>query len=359
MRAAVVFEAGSSFEVHDIERRDPSDQEVVVRIRAAGLCQSDISLSQGAFGQAFPVVLGHEGAGEIAEVGRAVAGWSVGDRVLVNWVPPCDRCYACVRGETYICRNRVRAGERSAGETLFLDGKPLGVGMGTATFAEETILTPQALVALPDDVPFEVAALMGCALPTGMGAALRTGEVAAGDTVVVVGCGTIGLSAIQGARVAGASVIVGLDPTPARREAALRLGATSAVAPDELSRGSLPEGVDAGGFDVGIDAVARAQTIRATWDLVRRGGRVVVVGAGRDEPVEFSAQELFHDQKTMRGSYFGSGDQRREVPRMSDLWRTGRIEIEGMIEARVGLDEIADVAARQARGEIVRAVVLP
>lgn len=359
MRAAVVFEAGGPFEVRDVVRREPTEHDVVVRIRAAGLCQTDISLASGAFGQGFPVVLGHEGAGEIVEVGSAVTDWAVGDRVLANWVPPCDRCYACRRGQPYICRTRVRSSERGTGDDLLVDGRLVTVGMGTATFAEETILSPRALLPLAGDIPFPVAALLGCALPTGIGAALRAGSARPGDTVVVVGCGPVGLSAIQGARIAGAARILGVDPSATRRAAAERLGATDIAAPGEVGPGRLPDGIDEGGFDLGIDAVAHPETIRATWDLVRRGGRVVIVGAGRDEPVAFTPQELFHDEKTLRGSYFGSGDQRHEVPLMTDLWRAGRLDVETMIEETVGLDQIDEAARRQRNGEIVRAVIVP
>ncbi|EWT06397.1 alcohol dehydrogenase [Intrasporangium chromatireducens Q5-1] len=358
MRAAVVWEAGGPFEVRDdVERRDPTEHEVVVRIRAAGLCQTDLSLAGGAFGQPMPVVLGHEGAGEILALGSAVTGMSVGDRVLVNWVPSCGRCYTCVRGQTHICRTRRRASEQGLSRDLVAGGREITVGMGTATFAEEAILPANGVVPLPDDVPFTVAALMGCALPTGIGAATRAADVQPGDTVVVVGCGPVGLSAIQGARIAGAATILAVDPTSARRNAASRLGATHTATPEEFTAGGFPDDLDAGGFDIGIDAVGRAATIRTTWNRVRRGGSVVVVGAAADGDVPFTAQELFHEEKVIRGSFFGSGDQRREVPRMSDLWRRGLLHIEGMIEASVDLAEINDVAQRQRRGDIVRAVL--
>lgn len=358
MRAAVVFDAGAGFVVTDVQRRAPREHEVVVRVRASGLCQTDLSLASGEFGQSFPVVLGHEGAGEVIEVGSAQTGWSVGDRVLANWVPSCGRCYACERGQPYICRTRARSADRTGSDDLTVDGRPVVVGLGVASFAEEMLLPSSALLPLADDIPFTTAALLGCAVPTGMGAALRAGGATPGDTVVVTGCGPIGLSAILGAKVAGARVIVGVDPSASRRAAAERLGATVALAPEELAS-ELPPGVDPGGFDLAIDSVAHPGTIRASWDRARRGGRVVIVGAGRDAAVTFSAQELFHDEKTLRGSYFGSGDQRREVPAMTDLWRAGLLDVDGLVDAVVPLDEIGDVAARQARGEIVRAVLVP
>ncbi len=172
MQAAVTWEPDGSFDVRDdVDRRPVGDHEVVVRIRAAGVCQTDISLARGAFGQTTPVVLGHEGAGEVVEVGRAVVDRAVGDRVVLSWVPPCGGCYFCVRGEPHLCANRKRASEQGSGADLTVDGRPVQHGMGTATFAEETVVPAAAAVPIPDDLPFELAALLGCAVPTGFGAA--------------------------------------------------------------------------------------------------------------------------------------------------------------------------------------------
>lgn len=355
MRAAVVWEAGGRFDVRDdVQRRAPGPGEVVVRIRAAGVCQTDVSLAQGKFGQRTPVVLGHEGAGEVTEVGSGVTTWSVGDRVLVTWVPACGRCYHCVRGETYICAARKRSGERDARSgDLTVDGQHVLAGMGTATFAEETVVPANGVLPLPEDVPFETAALLGCAVPTGLGAVLNSASVRPGETVVVIGCGAVGLSAVQGARIAGAARVVAVDPQGNRRKAALALGADDAVTPDEL-QASGP------GFDVVIDAVGRSGTIRAAWDTARRGGRVVVVGAGAaDDLVTFSAQELFHAEKTLRGSFFGSSRMEGELPRMAELWRSRRLQVERMIDDVVPLTRINDVVERQTSGEVVRIVVTP
>lgn len=356
MKAAVTWEAGADFDVRDdVRRRDVAAGEVVVRVRAAGVCQTDIALAQGKFGQAMPVVLGHEGAGEVVEVGPGVTGCAVGDRVVLTWVPPCGRCYHCVRGETYICANRKRSSERSVADSddLTVDGAAVMHGMGTATFAEETVVPAHGVLPIPDDLPFEQAALLGCAVPTGYGAAVNTAPVGPGDSVLVLGCGAVGLSAVQGAVVAGAAAVVAVDPQEPRRKLALGLGATSAYAPEDLV-------APGPGFDVGIDAVGRAATIRSTWDATRRGGRVVVVGAGpADDLVTFGAQELFHAEKSLRGSFYGSSDMAREVPRMVDLWRAGRLDLARMVDDVVPLEEINAVVRRQASGDVLRVVVTP
>lgn len=358
MHAAVSWEAGGPFRVQDdVERREPEHGEVVVRIRAAGVCQTDLSLAKGKFGQSMPVILGHEGAGEVLATGPGVTSTTTGDRVLLTWVPSCGRCYFCVRGETYICATRKRSSDQDVDEgPLSAAGRPVMQGLGTATFAEEALVPAHGVIPIPDDLPFEYAALLGCAVPTGLGAAINTGQVRPGESVMVIGCGAVGLSAVQGARASGGSVVA-VDPQESRRTLATELGATTALAPDAPQLAEPPGGV---GFDVAIDAVGHSTTIRQAWDAVRRGGRVVVVGAGAaDDVLEFSAAELFHDQKSLLGSYYGSSDMRFEVPRMVELWRSGQLQLDRMVEGVVPLSEINEVAQRQASGQALRLMVAP
>lgn len=356
MKAAVVWEAEKKFEFADLTRRGPGPGDVVVRLRAAGICQTDLTLSRGGFGQHFPVVLGHEGAGEIIEVGSAVSDSRVGERVVLTWVPPCGNCYHCVRGETYICSNRKRAADLDPGATDLQCGDvPVQAGMATATFAEETVVPASAVLPIPQDLPYHLAALLGCAVPTGVGAALNAAFVTPGESVVVIGCGAVGLSAVQGARIAGAAAIVAVDPQESRRNLARSLGATAVLSPEGLDAFPTPS---ATGFDVGIDAVGHSGTIRSTWDTVRRGGRVVVVGAGKaDDIVEFTAAELFHDEKTLRGTFYGSSNMAFEIPRLIDLWREGRLELEGMIDDVVPLERINEAADQQMSGNALRVMI--
>ncbi|MGB6243368.1 MULTISPECIES: Zn-dependent alcohol dehydrogenase [Gordonia] len=356
MRAAVIWEADGPFEVRaDATRAPAGTGQVAVRIRAAGVCQTDMSLAAGAFGQPMPVVLGHEGAGEVVEVGAEVTGVSVGDRVLITWVPPCGHCYHCIRHEPYICANRKRSSEQANQSGLAVTGTQVHVGLGTGTFAEETVVPVTGVIPLPADIPFELAALLGCAVPTGFGAAVNSARVEPGDSVLVIGCGAVGLSAIQGARIAGAAELVAVDPQADRQTRAMSFGATHALGTDADPREAL---TDAPGFDVVIDAVANAKTITAAWRAARRGGRIVVVGAGRpEERVELTAQELFHDEKKLIGSYYGSSDMRREVPRLIALWRAGRLDLAGMVDAVVDLEHINDVAADQRAGRSLRTML--
>lgn len=353
MRAALQRTAGGPFEIADLDLADPGPGEVSVRLRAAGVCATDLSLTA-VFGQPTPVVLGHEGAGEIEEIGPGVEDVAVGDHVLVLWVPSCGRCAPCRRGDGHLCTARfstAQAHEHTARHRLTVDGEPVHQGMNTATFAERTVLPERAVLRLPDDLPFPVAAMMGCAVPTGVGAALRSASVRPGDAVAVIGCGAVGLNAVMGAVVAGAARLVGVDPTHGRREKALSLGATEAMSPDEFAE-------HAHDLDVVIDAVGHPSTILEGWRAVRRGGTVTIVGAGKPgETVPLSTYELFHDDKKLTGSWHGGFSMRRDLDLLVDLWRAGRLPVESLISGTADLGEINTVVGEQRTGQVVRTIL--
>jgi S-(hydroxymethyl)glutathione dehydrogenase / alcohol dehydrogenase len=226
-------------------------------------------------------------------------------------------------------------------------------GMATATFAEQTVLPENAVVRIDDDVPFTVAAMMGCAVPTGVGAALRSARVQPGDDVAVIGCGAVGSNALLGAIVAGAARVVAVDPMPSRRTFALTIGATESLAPEEFSESCRD-------LDVVIDAVGRPATTLAAWRAVRRGGTVTVVGAGRPgETVPIPAYELFHDDKRLTGSFYGGISMHRDLPMLVGLWRTGRLPIERLIDGTADLPAINEVVGAQQAGHVVRTIMTP
>ena len=358
MKAAVMWEAGGPFEVRDVDIAPPGPREVRVEVHACGVCASDLSLTT-VFGQPTPVVLGHEGSGIVTETGTGVERVAVGDRVVVVWVPPCGRCAPCRRGDEYLCANRRSSADARAGRgqarvsPLSAGGQPVHQGMATATFAEQTVLPENAVTRIDDDVPFAVAAMMGCAVPTGVGAALRSARVQPGDDVAIIGCGAVGSSALLGALIAGAARVVAVDPMPSRRKFALSLGATEALDPDEFS-----EAVS--GLDVVIDAVGRPATTLAAWRAARRGGTVTVVGAGRPgETVEIPAYELFHDDKRLTGSFYGGISMHRDLPMLVGLWRTGRLPVERLIDCTAGLSQINEVVEAQQAGDVMRTILTP
>lgn len=355
MRAAVMFEAGGAFEMTEVELAEPGPLDVRVDLRAAGVCASDLSLTT-AFGQPTPVVLGHEGAGVVDAVGDRVTGVAVGDHVVVLWVAPCGTCVPCRRGDEYLCASRRSSADQRAGRAptrtspLTIGGSPVHQGLTTATFAEATVVPANAVVKIAEDVPWPVAALLGCAVPTGVGAALRSARVQPGDDVAVIGCGAVGLNALLGAVVAGAARIVALDPMESRQALAVELGATIASSPQRLAEHAP--------YDVVIDAVGRPTTVQAAWDAVRRGGTVTVVGAGRpDEVVELNAYQVFHDDKRLTGSFHGGISMRRDLSMLVDLWRSGRLPVERLIDKTVDLSEINEVVAAQQSGSVLRTMM--
>ncbi len=358
MRAAVLHSIDDEKIVirDDVVAVGPGPGQVRIRVRAAGVCHSDLSARTGALPQPVPVILGHEAAGDVTEVGAGVAGLAVGDRVIVNWLPPCGSCPSCLRGEPYLCMTHVIAAYI---EPRFLVGDAPAFGMaGCGAFAEEMVVPQQGAVKIAADVPYEVAALVGCGVMTGVGAVINTARVEPGATVAVIGCGGVGIAAIQGARVSGAAVIVGVDTVESKHEAARRFGATHACHPDSL--GELSAQLTGGeGFDYAFEVVGIPQTIRAAWTAARRGGTVVVVGAGRtDQQVEFTPFELLFDGKKLLGSLYGSADVRRDYHRMLGLWRAGRLDLEGMITQRLKLDDLDQALDALGHGDVIRQVII-
>ena len=356
MRAAVLHETGQEkLEVHEgVTVPDVGPGKVRVRMRAASLCHSDLSAMSGVLPQPAPFVPGHEGAGEVTEVGEGVTGLAVGDHVVVCWMPPCGACPSCRRGEGNLCL----AGFANMGTPNYPhDGTDIFGFSGTGTFAEESVVAAGCAVKLPDDVPFEVGALIGCGVTTGVGAAIHTAEVEPGSSVVVIGCGGVGIAAIQGARVAGAAQIVAVDPVAARREWALRFGATEAVAPDGLAE-TVQRLTGGEGFDYAFEVVGRSATVRTAYDAVRRGGALVVVGAGAmDDMVQFNMFELFFNEKRILPSLYGGSDVLRGYRTVIDLWRAGRLDLEGMITHHVRLEDINDAVQQMRSGEALRTVI--
>ncbi|MFH8482225.1 Zn-dependent alcohol dehydrogenase [Streptomyces sp. NPDC018055] len=356
MRAAVLHETGQEkLEVlDDVEAVGFGPGKVKLRIRATGLCHSDVSAMSGILPQPAPFIPGHEGAGEVVDVGDGVSGLSAGDRVLVCWLPACGACPSCKRGQTQLCL----AGFMNAGTPNFKrpGGDVFGFA-GTGTFTEEVVVGAGCAVPIPDDVPFEIAALIGCGVTTGLGAAINTAEVEAGSSVAVIGCGGVGISTIQGARVQGAAQIVAVDPVASRREAALRFGATEAVAPDGLA--DAQQRITGGeGFDYVFEVVGKSATARTAYEQTRRGGTLCVVGAGAmDDHFQVNMFELFFDEKRILPSMYGGGDVLRSYERAIALWRAGRIDLESMITHRVRLEEVNDALDQMRTGESLRTCI--
>jgi S-(hydroxymethyl)glutathione dehydrogenase/alcohol dehydrogenase len=358
MRAALVWKTGQErIELRsDVGTRPLGEADVRIRLKAAGVCHSDLSVMTGVLPNKKPFVPGHEGSGVLAEVGEAVpAHLRTGGRVIVCWVPPCGTCAACVAGEANLCTELFGPTALTAN---FRIGEQAVYGMaGTGTFAEELVVPWQCAVPIPDDVPFDIAALIGCGVTTGVGAVLNTARVVPGSSVAVIGCGGVGIAAIQGARIAGAAEIAAIDPSKEKRALVERFGATHTADPQTAA--DLGAELTGGrGFDYVIECVGRSETARQAYQLARRGGSVVVVGAGsRSDLVSFSMAELFAQNKRILSSFYGGADPRSEFARLIRLWRAGRLDLESMVSARLPLEQVDEALDLMRAGTAIRTVL--
>jgi S-(hydroxymethyl)glutathione dehydrogenase/alcohol dehydrogenase len=353
--AAVLREAGGPVRVEQIELAAPGPAQVRVRLAATGVCHSDLSLARGTLTHDLPVALGHEGAGVVVAAGEQ-ADLRAGDRVVFNWSPACGACWFCARGEGYLCENAQRGWHRP--HARLADGTPLYPGLGVGAFATETVVDADACVALPDDVDLKDAALLGCAVLTGVGAIRNAARVRPGDSVVVIGLGGVGLSAVQGARLAGAAPIIAVDPVVEKADLARELGATDVLAPGPGLAKQVRALTQGRGADHAIECVGRAETIRAAWSVTRRGGRATVVGLGpATDTLSLNALEIGLSARTLAGCMYGSSDPAADIPALIADARAGRLKLGSMVTRSIGLDEVGEALAGLDHGRDGRAIV--
>ncbi|CAN5583025.1 Zn-dependent alcohol dehydrogenase [soil metagenome] len=345
MRAALLEGVDDLRVVEDVELEAPRAGEVSVRIEHCGVCHSDLHFLDGSLPAAFPAILGHEAGGVVEEVGLGVVGLAEGDKVILTLRPPCGRCYWCVRGELSICPvNASLSGTLAdGGSRLTHQGRTvLRAGTFLAAFAERAVLPATGAVKVPEDTPLDIAAVLGCAVQTGVGAVLNTAKVPAGATVLVIGLGGIGISIVQGARIAGASRIVGVDPVAERRAQAGRFGVTDVLDPTSTDIAAACLDLTGGtGIDNAFEAVGRAALTEACVAATRPGGTTVMVGVPKiDDTLSIHALSFALSEKKLLGCFLGSSNPHREFPRLLALWQAGRLDLEGMVTARRPLDEV-------------------
>ncbi len=356
VRALVVRGTNGELGVEQVELPDPGPGEVRVRIRAAGVCHSDLSMFNGTLAPSFPLVLGHEAAGVVAAVGADVTKVQPGDHVVCNWSPACRQCWFCRNGEPFLCE---RAGGAAAPRGSTVDGEPVYVTLGLGSLADEVVVGENAVIPVRDDLPFDLAALLGCAVLTGVGAVRNTAKVQSGQSVLVIGLGGVGLSVLAGARWVGADPIIAVDVSEAKRELALAAGATHYLVSDDNLAKAVRGLTDGRGADTAFECVGRSGTIRAAWRSTRRGGQVIVVGMGaRDDNVSLSALDIFHSARILRSSVYGSSDPDIEVPQLADAVVDGSLDLSSLVTHRIGLAEAPAAFDRMSRGEGARSVVL-
>ncbi|MGW3310462.1 Zn-dependent alcohol dehydrogenase [Streptomyces sp. NPDC001073] len=358
VRAAVLPAVGAPLEIAEIDLPDPGPGQVRIRLAAAGVCHSDLSLSNGTMRVPVPAVLGHEGAGTVVSVGESVTHVASGDPVILNWAPSCGTCHACTLGEVWLCANALN-GAADVYAHRASDGSDLHPGLNVAAFAEETVVAASCVLPLPEGIPLTDAALLGCAVLTGYGAIHHSAQVREGETVAVFGVGGVGLSTLQSARIAGATTIVAVDVSPEKEELARAAGATDYVVASENTAREIRTLTGKQGVDVAVECVGRAVTIRTAWESTRRGGRTTVVGiGGKDQQVTFNALELFHWGRTLSGCVYGNSDPAKDVPVLAEHVRAGRLDLGSLVTERIALDGIPGAFENMVAGKGGRALVI-
>jgi alcohol dehydrogenase len=349
--------------IEALDLAGPGPDEVLVRIGAAGLCHSDLSVVNGSRPRVMPMVLGHEAAGEVIECGPGVREVARGDHVVFSFVPGCGHCAPCSIGRPALCEPGASAnvaGTLLNGTRRLRDasGGELHHHLGVSGFAEHAVVSVHSVVRVERELPFEIAALFGCAVLTGVGAIVNTARVAPGDGVAIFGLGGVGMAAVLGAVAAGAHPVIAVDLQPAKLALALELGASHALAAHGDAVAQVRE-LSHGGAHHCIESVGSAKVLEQAYAATRRGGNTISCGLPDPrQAMSIPAVSLVIEERTLRGSYMGSAVPSRDIPRYIALYRAGRLPVERLISHRLGLDEINTGFDRLARGEALRQVVL-
>ncbi len=357
---AVVAHALNRFAVEEVTLDPPKAGEVLVKMKATGICHSDLSVINGTIPVPFPMVLGHEGAGIVEALGPGVTNVKPGDHVTLSFVPNCGDCYHCLRSEPYLCLRSTPDGKMMDGTTrVHLDGKDINVMQFLGNMAEYAVVPAMCLVKIDADIDMKAAALVGCGVTTGVGAALKTAQVKPGSTVAVFGAGGVGLSIIQGARIAGAARIFAVDLSDEKLALAKELGATDTIngADDPLKR--IMELTGGIGVDYGFEAIGIPAVVDQAQKATRRGGTMTVVGVGKlSQKLEFNALMFPLMAKTIKGSMYGSAEFRVDFPKYLELYKQGKLDLDRMVTHIYSIDEAVQAFADLEAGKNARGVIV-
>lgn len=357
MRAAVHVGIEDPMSVEEVELLAPGPRDVVVRVTASGVCHSDLSIRRGVVPSPPPIVLGHEGAGVVEAVGAEVTRTRVGDRVIASFVPACGRCWWCLHDESNLCDYGAVVGRTP--RIARPDGSRAACMTGLGTFAEMMTVDEASVVPIDTDLPDEQLALIGCGVTTGVGAALNTAAVEPGASVAVIGCGGVGQSVVQGARIAGAAQIIAIDPVELKRETAQGFGATHVVDPGEGDAVAQVKDLTGGrGVDYAFEVIGRSQFVEQAYAMARRGGTAVAVGMPPPgDTVSVPNFSLFRDEKKLVGSFYGGAQVLRDFERLVRLAEAGRLDLAGMVSRRIALDDVDAAFLAMEAGEVIRSVI--
>jgi alcohol dehydrogenase len=357
------FQQDPPLRLASIDLAEPGPDELLLKIEAAGLCHSDLSVINGDRPRPMPMVLGHEAVGTVIRTGSAAAAdFAEGDRVVLSFLPQCGRCKPCVSGEPFLCERGTAsngAGTLLCGDKRLSEYKhPIHHHLGASAFASHAVVDRRSAVKIPGDIPVEIAALFGCAVLTGVGAVLNTAGLRAGESVAIYGLGGVGLAALLGAVAGGGVPIVVVDPIAEKRALALELGAAAALHPGD-GADAIIAAMD-GRPDVVIETVGKAVVLEQAYALARRGGRIVTVGLPNPaERLSLSPVQLVGEGKSLIGSYMGSSIPARDIPRYIALWRAGRLPVERLLSSVSPIGEINRLFRTLESGEAIRQIVIP
>jgi alcohol dehydrogenase len=359
------YVASRPLAIETLQLAPPADGELLIKVRAAGLCHSDLSVIDGSRPRVMPMVLGHEAAGVVEARGPGVTAFAPGDHVVFSFVPVCGHCDPCASGRAALCEPGAKAnvaGTLLGGTQPFATGEGVALNhhLGVSGFAERTVVSQRSAVKIAPDLPYEIAALFGCAVMTGVGAVVNTAQLRAGQSIAIFGLGGVGLAALLGAVAAGAYPVVAVDVNPAKLALAAGLGARHCIQAGKAV--DVPAQIKAavnGGVDIAIETVGHEQVLADAYHATRRGGTTVTVGLPHPgRMLSLSAVSLVAEERTLKGSYMGSCVPSRDLPRFVALYQAGRLPVDRLLTHRLTLDEINAGFDRLVRGQAVRQVIL-
>ncbi len=357
--AAVLRELGSPLAIEEIRLDSPASHEVRVRVRASGICRSDLTVSGTDHGFPLPLLLGHEIAGVVEEIGSEVSELRPGDHVVACPVNQCGLCGECRSGRPFRCERRTNGRAPGEAPRVTVGGERATQFIGIGGFADRMVIHENQLVRIPDEVPFEIACLLGCGVATGLGSALNTGRVGTGDTVLVVGCGGVGLNVVQGARLAGAQRVIALDRNPDALRLALEMGATDVVSADDEDPAAAVRTITGGaGVSHAFEVIGLPQTLDLALEALRKGGVAYLVGVQKPDAVLGIPFRHFFEQKAVRGVAMGSSNPHIDLPKYADLYLQGRLQLDPLVANRISLEEVNGGFDRLREGGLARSVIL-
>lgn len=361
MKAAVLREVGKPLQIEDVQISKPGPHEVLIRTKAAGVCHSDLHFVEGSYPFPLPAVLGHESAGIVEQVGSEVRTVKPGDHVITCLNPFCGHCEHCLTGHMNLCISPETKREKGAEPRLFREGgdpPTMNQFLNLSSFAEQMLVHEHACTAIRKDMPLDVAALIGCSVTTGVGAVIHTSNVRPGESVAVIGCGGVGLSAINGAAIAGAGRIIAIDRVPSKLALAEEFGATDVIDASEGDVVKQVQQMTGGGVHHSFEAIGLKATAEQAFRMLRRGGTANIIGMiPVGTMIELHGPD-FLGEKKIQGSFMGSNRFPVDMPRFVDFYMSGKLKLDRMVSRRLKLEEVNEAFDELKRGEIARSVIV-